>query len=169
MRNIKHFLKYIDKANKALKDAGHHTKRDKYSSAYLDIESAYRYIEEAKYYIDLEKENCHHSRCCDDCCHCCHCHHKPKPSHLTSQSFFAKVSGGIPGGNNLTIPASSFIDDMGNPVVSFPTTYEYTTLYINGMIQQNGVFIITPSSITVINGAHLDSDDPIAIEVIIQT
>ncbi|WAH45016.1 DUF4183 domain-containing protein (plasmid) [Alicyclobacillus fastidiosus] len=51
---------------------------------------------------------------------------------------------------------------------SFPSTYGYATLYVNGMIQQNGIFTVSPSAIVITGGAQLDTNDSITVELVIQ-
>lgn len=166
MSDIKRTLKYIDQAIEALKDARFHTKYDKWIKADVDATYAYRYIKKVFPNISSSDMHCHHQW---NCCCCCQCHHHPKPpQHITSSKFFAKVSSGMRTGDELIIPAASFVDDSGNSVIAFPSNYEYMTLFVNGMVQQNGSFVVAPFAVVVKGGAHLDSDDPITIELVIQ-
>lgn len=178
MSNSRQDLIHIEKAIQALKYARSNIHHQKFFRAERNAKHAYHYIKNV--FPDLApvvkksehtETDCHNHDCHNNynfyCCSC-HCHPHPLPIHLTSQKFFAKVSGGTPAGNELIVPASSFVDDLGNPVVSFSMAYEYTTLFINGMTQQNGVFTVTPSAVVVKGGAHLDSNDPITIELVIQ-
>ncbi|MCL6547581.1 MAG: DUF4183 domain-containing protein [Alicyclobacillus sp.] len=66
------------------------------------------------------------------------------------------------------VPAASFVDDHGTAVTSFPTGYEYATLYVNGMIQLGGTFTVTPSALVISGGAQLDGDDPMVVELVSQ-
>lgn len=89
------------------------------------------------------------------------------PVSLVSRNFFSIVSAGTVLGSDLQIPASFFVDDNGNPITSFPTTFNYFNLFINGMIQENGVALVTPSQLTIKGGSVLDTGDPIALAFII--
>lgn len=91
-----------------------------------------------------------------------------KPIQLRSQKFFTKMSAGTHFGGDVILPASGFVDDNGNLISSFPASYEYVTLYINGVIQQNGVFTVAPSALVISGGATLDGDDPVTLEFVVQ-
>ncbi|WCK55922.1 DUF4183 domain-containing protein [Aneurinibacillus sp. Ricciae_BoGa-3] len=86
---------------------------------------------------------------------------------LASQKFFSRVSSGTVVGNDLVIPAVTFTDDDGNNITAFPSVFHYYNLFINGMIQPNGVVFVSPSQILISGGAVLDSDDPIALEFVV--
>ncbi|WEG11534.1 DUF4183 domain-containing protein [Pullulanibacillus sp. KACC 23026] len=85
---------------------------------------------------------------------------------LTSQKYFSKVSNGTILGSDLIISVNSFVDDDGTPIEAFPKLYQYFNLYINGVIQQNGVGSVDPFQLTIKNGSILDKDDPISLEFV---
>lgn len=96
------------------------------------------------------------------------CKEKPPnpPIILTSYKYFSKVSNGTIVGSDLMIPANSFVDDNGTPIEAFPALYQYFDLYINGIIQQNGVGSVTTFQLTIKDGSVLDKDDPISLEFV---
>ncbi|MGE6259263.1 DUF4183 domain-containing protein [Heyndrickxia sporothermodurans] len=102
-----------------------------------------------------------HIRIKNDCC----CKQKQSVS-LTSKKYFSKVSEGITNGSDLQISAISFVDDNGLPIKTFPTIFQYFNLFINGMLQENGVGLVTPYELTIKGGFILDKDDPISLEFI---
>ncbi|WAH45021.1 DUF4183 domain-containing protein (plasmid) [Alicyclobacillus fastidiosus] len=85
---------------------------------------------------------------------------------LTSNKYFSKAGAGATVGENLNLPAGSFTDDNGNAITSFPS-YSYFNLFINGMLQPNGVTALTSTQIVIIGGSTLDPADPIAVELVL--
>ncbi len=86
------------------------------------------------------------------------------PPNFKSKKYFALASAGTVAAGNLTILATAFVDDSGNAITTFPT-YAYFNLYINGMIQENGVATLTSSQVVITGGGALDPADPIFIEL----
>ncbi|WCK55921.1 DUF4183 domain-containing protein [Aneurinibacillus sp. Ricciae_BoGa-3] len=83
---------------------------------------------------------------------------------LKSNKYFAPASAGTVAGGNLTILATAFVDDNGNAITAFPN-HAYYSLYINGLIQENGVATVTSSQIVISGGGALDPSDPIFVEL----
>ncbi len=162
----------IDQAIDELKDAKKHVKEGKIGKAESEICDALRHLEKAK--LCLKREDpC--NKCCQCTCHspcaCC-CPKPPTPPNppsaaLTSKKYFAHASAGMVSGQNLIFAAMSFVDDQGNPISTFPSEYSYFNLYINGMIQLNGVSAVNSTLLMITGGALLDSGDPIFIEFVI--
>ncbi|WP_340085366.1 DUF4183 domain-containing protein [Siminovitchia sp. FSL H7-0308] len=67
-------------------------------------------------------------------------------------------------GADLTIPATAFVDDNGDAITAFPN-HAYFSLFINGMIQQNGVGTLASDELTIVGGAVLDLGNPIFVEL----
>ncbi|MCL6445983.1 MAG: DUF4183 domain-containing protein [Alicyclobacillus sp.] len=86
---------------------------------------------------------------------------------LASLKFLSNVSAGVVSGADLIIPATAFVDDNGNSIVTFPSVFQYYNLYINGMIQLNGSVSVIPSAVIISDGAALDSHDPVLLEFIV--
>ncbi|ASS75832.1 hypothetical protein CIG75_13105 [Tumebacillus algifaecis] len=157
-------LAWINKAISDLKDAKQNIKKGEHVDAEDDAKEACKYIMKA--FPDLkQKKKCHPTGCCSCYCRCKDLSHRQR---ITSRKFFAKVSGGTLAGQDLVIPISSFSDQDGGIATLFPFNYEFTTLYVNGMMQQNGIFAVTHSAIIIAGGANLDQDDPVAVEFIMQ-
>lgn len=84
---------------------------------------------------------------------------------LVSNKFNSTASAGTVVGGNLLIPAASFTDDNGNSITTFPSS-SYFNLFINGLLQPNGVTGLSPSQVEVIGGGALDPADPITLELV---
>ncbi len=85
---------------------------------------------------------------------------------LTSSKYFSKAGAGTTIGEDLYLPAGSFTDDNGNVITNFPS-YSYFNLYINGMLQPNGITALTSSQIVITGGGTLDPNDPITVELVL--
>ncbi|KEO83191.1 DUF4183 domain-containing protein [Tumebacillus flagellatus] len=81
-----------------------------------------------------------------------------------SKKYYVLASAGTITGSDLDLAANLFVDDNGAPITAFPN-HAYFTLYINGMIQENGVATLTSSQLTILGGASLDGSDPIVLEL----
>ncbi|MGE8205287.1 DUF4183 domain-containing protein [Heyndrickxia sp. NPDC080065] len=113
-------------------------------------------------HINMSKSVNHiHIKITNECC----CKHK-NPISLTSKKYFSKASEGFVHGSDLQISAISFVDDNGLTIKTFPTTFQYFNLFINGMLQENGVGLVTPYELTIKGGFILDKDDPISLEFV---
>ncbi|WCK55920.1 DUF4183 domain-containing protein [Aneurinibacillus sp. Ricciae_BoGa-3] len=83
---------------------------------------------------------------------------------LKSKKYFAPASAGTVVGADLNIASTSFVDDNGAAITAFPT-HAYYSLYINGLVQENGVATLTSTQLTIVGGASLDPGDPIFVEL----
>ncbi|MCU5330698.1 DUF4183 domain-containing protein, partial [Bacillus wiedmannii] len=71
---------------------------------------------------------------------------------------------GTVAGADLTFANTDFTDDTG-AVTTFPASYAFLTLYINGVIQTGDTITgVTTTAATIVGGAVLDGGTPIAIE-----
>lgn len=173
-------LAYIERAIQVLRYAQYNIRHQKFDRAERNVKNASHYMK--KVFPNLStvvkkskhiETNSHNYNSYNNnnnryIFYCYNCPPQPEPPSLTSQKFFAKVSSGTQLGNDLIILASNFVDNSGNTITSFPSGYEYMNLYVNGIIQQNGTFTVLSSALLVIGGAHLDPNDPIAIELVSQ-
>jgi hypothetical protein len=85
---------------------------------------------------------------------------------LTSNKYFSTAGAGTTVGENLNLPAGSFTDDNGNVITSFPS-FSYFNLFINGMLQPNGITALTSTQIIITGGGILDPADPITVELVL--
>ena len=85
---------------------------------------------------------------------------------LTSNKYFSKAGAGTTVGENLNLPAGSFTDDNGSFITSFPS-YSYFNLFINGMLQPNGITALTSTQIIITGGGILAPADPITVELVL--
>lgn len=157
--------KNLHKVIKKLKKARRHVHPCRFKEAQEEIEAVIYILE--KHLKDYESINISHSfnHTNIKINNNCGCKHKQSVS-LTSNRYFSKVSEGILYDSDLQIPATSFIDDNGLTIQTFPTAFQYYNLFINGMLQENGVCLIASSQITIKGGSILDKDDPISLEFI---
>lgn len=86
------------------------------------------------------------------------------PPNFKTNKYYALASAGTVAGADLTIPATAFVDDNGNAITAFPN-HAYFSLFINGMIQQNGVGTLASDELTIVGGAVLDPGNPIFVEL----
>ncbi len=67
------------------------------------------------------------------------------------------------------IPANQFKNDQGNLVTYFPKIMQngYSNLYINGVMQESGIYTININGLTIKNiGGTVYADTPIIIEIV---
>ncbi|MFD2168683.1 DUF4183 domain-containing protein [Tumebacillus lipolyticus] len=86
------------------------------------------------------------------------------PPNFKSKKYFSVASSGTVAGADLVLDAADFVDDTGTAITAFPS-FAFYSLYINGMIQQNGVATLTSSTLTILGGAVLDGGDPITVQL----
>ena len=78
--------------------------------------------------------------------------------------FVSTAGTGTAAGADLTFANTDFTDDTG-AVTTFPASYAFLTLYINGVIQTGDTITgVTTTAATIVGGAVLDGGTPIAIE-----
>ncbi|SET15706.1 DUF4183 domain-containing protein [Anaerobranca gottschalkii] len=68
----------------------------------------------------------------------------------------------------LTIPANAFVDDQGNPVEDITLVTEnngYYLLFINGVLQQEGLYTVTAANVQVIEAGDIPENAPITLIV----
>ncbi|KSU87811.1 hypothetical protein AS180_11390 [Priestia veravalensis] len=82
-----------------------------------------------------------------------------------SLKFVAIVTAGMVVGDTTTIPATSFLDDNGDPVAALPTPAadNVYNVYINGVLQQAGLSVITPAQVTI--SAPVPVGVPVVLEL----
>ncbi|PEO01053.1 DUF4183 domain-containing protein [Bacillus toyonensis] len=78
---------------------------------------------------------------------------------IAGRRFVSTAATGTAAGADLTFANTDFTDDTG-AVTTFPASYAFFTLYINGVIQTGD----TITAATIVGGAVLDGGTPIAIE-----
>ncbi|MGK8828705.1 DUF4183 domain-containing protein [Bacillus paranthracis] len=83
---------------------------------------------------------------------------------IAGRRFVSTAATGTVAGADLTFANTDFTDDTG-AVTTFPASYAYLTLYINGVIQTGDTITgVTTTAATIVGGAVLDGGTPIAIE-----
>lgn len=87
----------------------------------------------------------------------------------TSQQVVALASAGTVTGTTLTILATAFVDGSGDPVTQFPTNSGFYSLYVNGVLQQEGLSTLTTSQISIEDGDQIATSSPIVIQFVAST
>ncbi|PEI66106.1 DUF4183 domain-containing protein [Bacillus wiedmannii] len=83
---------------------------------------------------------------------------------IAGRRFVSTAATGTVAGADLTFANTDFTDDSG-AVTTFPASYAFLTLYINGVIQTGDTITgVTTTAATIVGGAVLDGGTPIAIE-----
>ncbi|MCI4247569.1 DUF4183 domain-containing protein [Bacillus cereus] len=83
---------------------------------------------------------------------------------IAGRRFVSTAGTGTVAGADLTFDNTNFTDDTG-AVTTFPASYAFLTLYINGVIQTSDTITgVTTTTATIVGGAVLDPGTPIAIE-----
>ena len=83
---------------------------------------------------------------------------------IAGRRFVSTATTGTLAGADLTFANTDFTDDTG-AVTTFPASYAFLTLYINGVIQTGDTITgVTTTVATIVGGAVLDGGTPIAIE-----
>ncbi|AHA10613.1 DUF4183 domain-containing protein [Bacillus wiedmannii] len=83
---------------------------------------------------------------------------------IAGRRFVSTAATGTVAGADLTFANTDFTDDTG-AVTTFPASYAFLTLYINGVIQTGDTITgVTTTAATIVGGAVLDGGTPIAIE-----
>ena len=83
---------------------------------------------------------------------------------IAGRRFVSTATTGTVAGADLTFANTDFTDDTG-AVTTFPASYAFLTLYINGVIQTGDTITgVTTTVATIVGGAVLDGGTPIAIE-----
>ncbi|OCT16606.1 hypothetical protein A8709_07975 [Paenibacillus pectinilyticus] len=79
--------------------------------------------------------------------------------------FNAVLTGGMIT-TDTTIPAASFFDDNGDPVVALPAvpTDGYINVYVNGVLQEGGLSTLTTTSL-VLDTTLAVAGTPVVLEV----
>jgi hypothetical protein len=80
--------------------------------------------------------------------------------------YDSTAGAGTVAGGDLTIAATSFTDDNGNAITAFPNHAAFS-VYINGLIQPNGISTLSAASLVITGGGVLDPADPITVELVI--
>ncbi|MGX5634278.1 DUF4183 domain-containing protein [Bacillus thuringiensis] len=83
---------------------------------------------------------------------------------IAGRRFISTAATGTVAGADLTFANTDFTDDTG-AVTTFPASYAFLTLYINGVIQTGDTITgVTTTAATIVGGTVLDGGTPIAIE-----
>ncbi|MED3396704.1 DUF4183 domain-containing protein [Bacillus wiedmannii] len=83
---------------------------------------------------------------------------------IAGRRFVSTAATGTVAGADLTFANTDFTDDTG-AITTFPASYAFLTLYINGVIQTGDTITgVTTTAATIVGGAVLDGGTPIAIE-----
>ncbi|WP_438349352.1 DUF4183 domain-containing protein [Paenibacillus sp. FA6] len=79
--------------------------------------------------------------------------------------YFATITAGMIT-TDTTIPAASFVDDADAPVVELPavTADDYFNVYINGVLQQGALSILTTTNL-VLDTTDVSVSVPILLEI----
>jgi hypothetical protein len=85
---------------------------------------------------------------------------------LVSNKYFSYAGEGSVVGANLIISSINFTNDNGDSPSVF-SLYSYFNLFINGILQPNGVVILTPTQVLIVGGGLLEPSNPIIIELVL--
>jgi len=69
----------------------------------------------------------------------------------------------------LTIPANAFVDDQGDTVTTITLADAdtgYYLLFINGVLQQEGLYSVTANNVVIQDADTIKEDSPITLSVI---
>lgn len=86
---------------------------------------------------------------------------------ITALRFNATIGDGTGTGATFAIPATAFLDDSGNTVTTFPSSFAYYNLYINGVIQPGNASTISTTSLTIPDGDTLNPAIPVVVEMVV--
>ena len=87
----------------------------------------------------------------------------------TPEKFFHVTTAETPAGSTLSIDTADFFDDAGTAATDLPalaTDNSYFNVYINGILQMEGILTYTPGATTV---GSLDIDVPAGGDPILQS
>ncbi len=89
--------------------------------------------------------------------------------------FFSVTTGDVAAGATLTIDTAQFFDDSGNTTPALPVLNpgdSTTKLYINGVLQMDGIYVYTPGAkgvgslvITIPQAGSILEGSPIVLEI----
>ncbi|MBO1628582.1 DUF4183 domain-containing protein [Bacillus arachidis] len=86
---------------------------------------------------------------------------------VAGRRFVSTASTGTAAGADLTFANTDFTNDAG-AVTTFPASYAYLNLYINGVLQTaDTVTGVSTTAITIVGGAVLDGGTPLIIEFVV--
>ncbi len=81
--------------------------------------------------------------------------------------FYTVVASHIVSGT-LTIPAASFVDDTNTAISSITTATAndgYYQLYINGQLQEGGLYTVTANNVVVTDATNIDENQIVSLVV----
>lgn len=86
---------------------------------------------------------------------------------IAGRRFTSTATAGTVAGADLTFANTDFTNDVG-AVTTFPASFAYLDLYINGMLQTaDTVTGVSTTAITIVGGATLDGATPLIIEFVV--
>ncbi|WP_459503114.1 DUF4183 domain-containing protein [Bacillus sp. C1] len=86
---------------------------------------------------------------------------------IGGRRFASTAATGTVAGADLTFANTDFTDDTG-AVTTFPASFAYLDLYINGVLQTaDTVTGVTTTAITIVGGAVLDASTPLLIQFVV--
>ncbi|WP_410983043.1 DUF4183 domain-containing protein [Bacillus cereus] len=86
---------------------------------------------------------------------------------IAGRRFASTAETGTTAGADLTFANTDFTNDAG-AVTTFPASFAYFSLYINGVLQTaDTVTGVTTTAITIVGGAVLDPATPLIIEFVV--
>lgn len=86
----------------------------------------------------------------------------------TSTRFFNVLAAPLVVVDGTTVAATTFLDDSGTAATAFPVvTNGYYNLYLNGVLQEGGLYDITATELT-FNGVtgNISAGTPLVIEAV---
>ncbi|EJW14401.1 DUF4183 domain-containing protein [Paenibacillus alvei] len=86
---------------------------------------------------------------------------------LAGRKFSSTIGAGTGTGAAFTIAVTSFTNDTGAAATSFPASFAYYDLHINGVLQMGDTSTVTTTAITIPGGDALDPATPLVIEFVV--
>ena len=86
----------------------------------------------------------------------------------TADRFFNVLAANLSVTDGVTIAATAFLDDSGNPATAFPVVANgYYNFYINGVLQESDSYTISATELTFyeVTGT-LNSGTPLVVEAV---
>ena len=87
--------------------------------------------------------------------------------YLASKRFNSTIGAGTGTGATFNILATAFTTDTGTAATTFPASFAYYNLYLNGQLQPGDTSTVTTTAITIPGGDALDAGVPVMIEFVV--
>ncbi|MCE5168413.1 DUF4183 domain-containing protein [Paenibacillus profundus] len=86
---------------------------------------------------------------------------------MAARRFASTIGAGTGTGAAFAIAATAFTNDAGAAAATFPASFAFYNLYINGVVQMGDTSTISTTTITIPSGDTLDGATPVVVEVVV--